>query len=276
MRLKWGSNVPAVGAECPAYSQGKNGVEMTPQFNTAVVYVVSPDRGEQLLRSVHSLVRSGSRFDLVRVCCVGPQRGNWRFADPRIRIEPVAPLFGRYFYGNKLHLCDTPASRVIFLDADTLVQRSLGTLWQNRSVDFLARRGTAMAAANWNRAVWRNMFIGTGKEEVPMFNAGVLVFQGGSHHRIKHTWHSLMTRFLAGALPMPNPDKRMYEQWALAMAVAQDGISFAELGPEEHAFRWQNEHSERATIFHFGNRFFRSLPPVLPDGADEDSPRVNS
>lgn len=236
---------------------------MTQQYDTAVVYVISPDRGEQMLRSIDSLLRSGSQFDAVRICCVGAENGPWRFADPRIHVVSVPPLFGSYFYGNKLHLCDTPARRVLFLDADTLVLRPIGSLWQGRTEGLLARRGTAMATSNWNRAVWRNLFFSCGTQEVPMFNAGVLVFQGGTHHRLKSAWSSLLTRFLAGALPMPNPDKRMYEQWALAMAVAQERIPFDELGIEDHAFAWQGEKPDKATIFHIGNRLIRACPPGL-------------
>ena len=138
---------------------------MTPECETAVVYVVSPDRGEQLLRSIHSLLKSDSQFDLVRICCVSPATEPWRFANPRIQVESVPPLFGRYFYGNKLHLCDTRARRVIFLDADTLVLRPISTLWQGRTEDLLARRGTAISTSNWNRTVWRNMFFSAGRSK---------------------------------------------------------------------------------------------------------------
>jgi len=180
---------------------------------------------------------------------------------------PSPPLFGPYFYGNKLYLCDTPAQRVIFLDADTLVLRPIGALWQDRPHDFLARRGTAMATSNWNRAVWRNLFFSSGTTELPMFNAGVLVFQRGAHRRIKHCWSNLLTRFLTGALPMPNPDKRMYEQWALAMALSQKQISFEELGLEDHAFGWQNESPHKTTIFHSGSRLSCNLGQVAGDSA---------
>jgi hypothetical protein len=237
---------------------------LTPNFQTAVVYVVSPDRGEQLLRSLDSLLRSRSQFELVRICCVGRPPGHWRFADSRIRVETVAPLFGRYFYGNKLHLCDTPARRVVFLDADTLVLRSLGTLWKNRGASFLARRGSAMARSTWNQPVWHELFAGAGTKEIPMFNAGVLVFQGGSHARLKGRWKALLLRFLAGDLPAPYHDRRMMEQWSLALAVAQEGISFGELGPESHAFGWQADSAVGATVFHYGHRHFDELAALFP------------
>jgi hypothetical protein len=76
------------------------------QHETAVVYVVSPDREEQVLRSLSSLLTLGSRFDTVRICCVGPRPRHWCFADPRISVEAVEPMFGDYFFGNKWYLCD--------------------------------------------------------------------------------------------------------------------------------------------------------------------------
>jgi hypothetical protein len=232
---------------------------------TAIVYVVSPDREEQLLRSIDSLLDTVSRFDLVRICCVGPRPDRWKFVDPRIRVEEVSPLFGRYFYGNKLHLCDTPARRVIFLDADTIVLRPLDALWQGRQEQLLARRGTAMSAPNWNHQVWRDLVLSSGSREVPMFNAGVLLFQHGSHLRLKDAWQAALLRFLAGDWPHPCPDRRMFEQWSLAVAVAREGISFAELDAKAHAFGWQNESADGAAVFHYGNRHFdRFFPRSSP------------
>jgi hypothetical protein len=237
------------------------------QDETAVVYVVSPDREDQLFRSLDSLLISGSSFETVRICCTGCPPGHWRFADPRVRVETVEPLYGKYFYGNKLHLCDTHASRVIFLDADTVVLRPLDALWRCPP-ELLARRGTAMSLPGWNRRAWRSLFRDLGSHEVPMFNAGMLIFQRGSHARVKAAWHSNLLRFLAGDLPHPWPDKRMFEQWSLAVAVAQTGTSFGELGSQAHAFGWQEEPADGVTVFHYGNRHFNRLsgqfPPMRP------------
>jgi hypothetical protein len=179
--------------------------------------------------------------------------------DSRVFWEPVEPLFGPYFYGNKLHLCDTDAERAVFLDSDTVVLRPLQDLWRFRPQALLARPGAAMAMPNWNRETWRGLCETIGARPVPMFNAGLLVFQGNSHRKLKRTWETLLLRFLSGDFPHPNPDKRMFEQWSLALAVAHDQITFAELDSKSHAFGWLRESQVDATVFHFGNRLFREL-----------------
>jgi hypothetical protein len=234
-----------------------------PEAETAVVYVVSPDREEQLFRSLDSLLTSGSDFDAVRIYCVGLQPGRWRFTDSRISVQTVPPLFGKYFFGNKLHLCDTPARRVIFLDSDTLVLRPLEHLWKDRAEHVLGRRGTAMSWAKWDHTVWRALFTAGGFDEVPMFNAGVLLFQSGAHRRVKNSWYIALERFLSGGLPAPWPSKRISEQCALSVAIAHEGLSFGELSPKAHAFGWQKESREGATVFHYGNHLYTQLHSQL-------------
>jgi len=92
-----------------------------------------------------------------------------------------------------------------------------------------------------------------------MFNAGVLLFQGAAHSQLKVSWRTALQRFLSGDLPAPWPAKRMSEQWALSLAIAQEGLTFAELGSKVHAFGWQKEPSEGATVFHYGNHLFSQL-----------------
>jgi hypothetical protein len=244
------------------------------EHETAVVYVVSPNREEQLFRSLSSLLTSGSHFDTVRIYCVGPRPGHWRFADPRVLVEVVRPLFGQYFFGNKIYLCDSPARRVIFLDSDTVVLRRLDTLWKNRGEHVLGRRGTSMSCPDWNSTIWRSVFATLGLEEVPMFNAGVLVFQDEAHAKLKRSWQTMLERFLSGDLPAPWPGKRMSEQWALSVALAKERLSFAELGSKEHAYGWQRESSDGAAVFHYGNHLFSQVHAQfdpLPEGLLEQT-----
>jgi hypothetical protein len=55
----------------------------------------------------------------------------------------------------------------------------------------------------------------------------------------------------------------MAEQLAISVAVAPEGLSFAELGSKAHAFGWQKEPSEGATVFHYGNHPFSQLHSLL-------------
>ncbi len=262
-----------VGANASTSSQSRETqaqIQGKTEGRTTIVYVVSPDREAQLFASLSSLLASASKFDRVRICCVGVPPPHWRFADERIAVEVVEPLFGEHFFGNKLHLCDTAADRVVFLDADTVVLQPLDRIWANRTEHFLARPerpvmrhlsglcSASCTCGTWNPKVWQQLFETIKAEEVPMFNAGLLIFQHSSHLRIRYSWKTLLHRFYRRALPFPSRDERMLEQWSLAMAIASEKFSFAELGPETHAFGWLGNDGAGCTVFHFGDHLWRS------------------
>jgi hypothetical protein len=223
------------------------------QRDVEVVYVVSPDRQAQLFRSLGSLFSSGTHFDLVRICCIGMRPPGWCFTDRRVSVEVLNPLFGEYFYGNKLYLCETVARTVVFLDADTVVLGPLEMLWRGVNADFFARPGSSMTLPAWKREVWHNLFREIDRDPIPMFNTGVLVFKNGAHLRVRASWRASLLRFLDAELPWPYPDGRQFEQWSLAMALAQEQIPFAELRSKDHAFGWCMEPVEGTVVFHYGN-----------------------
>jgi hypothetical protein len=219
---------------------------------TEVVYVCSPDREAQLVVSLGTLLRSGRGFDRIVVFGVGIQPSQWRFDDSRIIVKSVPPLFGKYFYGNKLHLCSRRAARVVFLDTDTMVQRPLHLLWDGRQEDFLARVGTAYEGSLWNKDVWNRTADAVGAPLVPMFNAGVLVFQNGAHRKIQQDWSAYIQKYLDGDLTPPYDDPRMPEQWGLALAIGHQNIQYSKLSRAEHAFGWVGEDYEATVVFHTG------------------------
>src|SRR5579859_5278176 len=193
---------------------------------TEVVYVCSPDREEQLNVSLATLLGSGRSFDRVVIFCVGQVPPHWQFSDSRVVVKQVPPLFSGYFQGNKIYLCTRMASRVVFLDTDTVILRPLDLLWKERDADLLARVGVAYECPRWDSRVWQETFRRVGASHVPMFNAGVLVFQNHAHRRIYADWLRSVRDYLAGELLPPlrthatltdkNP---LTEQWGLALAV---------------------------------------------------------
>jgi hypothetical protein len=224
--------------------------------STEVVYVCSPDREQQLFVSLGMLLTSGTSFDRVVIFCVGRRPQNWRFVDSRIVVKEVSPLFNDYFYGNKIYLCERLAPRVVFLDTDTLILRPLDILWQGRDVDFLARVGTAYEDHDWKRELWQETLRRVGPSEVPMFNAGVLIFQNSAHRRIQAAWLNFVTRYLTGELAPPFPDTRMPEQWGLALAVGSVKLRYSLLQPTDHTYGWIGEPYSDAVVFHTGNPLF--------------------
>jgi SAM-dependent methyltransferase len=234
---------------------------------TEVVYVCSPEREAQLASSLGTLVRSGSSFDRAVVLWIGERRAP-RFADPRIAVQPVPPLFDDYFFGNKVLLCARQAPRVVFLDADTFVLRPLDLLWDGRHADFLGRVGTAYEAPGWDEAAWAAARGAAGAAAMVMWNAGVLVFQNGAHLRIRQAWETFTRQYLDGHLPHPWLDPRMPEQWGLALALAASRVSCARLGAGDHAFGWQDEPFEEAVVLHTGiGHYARYALALGPDAA---------
>jgi len=234
---------------------------------TEVVYVCSPDREEQLAASIGSLLRSGSSFDRVAVFWIG-ERPPPRFGDPRIAVIPSPPLFGGYFFGNKVYLGARRAERVVFLDADTFVLRPLDLLWDGQRSDFLGRVGTSYGDAGWDGAAWSLALASAGGAETPMYNCGLLVFQHRAHRRIREDWARQVGRYLRGELPAPWQDERMPEQWALALALAAHGVSQRALGPGHHAFGWAGDPWEQAVVLHTGvDSYARYQQELGPDAA---------
>src|SRR5262249_28073697 len=125
---------------------------------TALAYVLSVDRERQLFHSLSSALTFGAGIDRFVVFCVGEPPAHWCFDDPRIEVREVAPLFGRYFHGNKVRICELDAERVLFLDTDTLVRGPLASLWQKSSHDFRGRPAQANHSPRWRPEVWNQSF----------------------------------------------------------------------------------------------------------------------
>lgn len=232
---------------------------------TEVVYACSPDREEELASSLGSLLRSGSSFDRAVVHWIGERRPP-RFSDTRIAVKPTLPLFSDYFFGNKILLCTRRASRVVFLDADTVILRPLELLWDGKPFDFLARIGMVYGQPSWNQGAWEAAFAALGRRELPMFNAGVLVFQNRAHRRILEDWESCVRKYLDGRLQPPCGDSRMPEQWALSLAVAGAGLSQARLGPSDHCYGFAGEPIAHSIVLHTGHQQLPKYATLL--GAD--------
>jgi len=239
---------------------------------TEVVYMCSPDREEQLAASIGSLLRSGTSFDRVAVFWIG-ERPPPCFGDPRIAMISSPPLFGDYFFGNKVYLCTRRAARIVFLDTDTFVLRPLDLLWDGQRADFLGRVGTAYGEVGWDRTAWSRALASFGGADTPMYNCGLLVFQNQAHRRIREDWEKKIEMYLRAELPPPWKDERMPEQWALALALAAGNVSQVALGPDHHAFGWADDPWSQAVVLHTGMehyaRYQRELGSDAAALADE-------
>jgi hypothetical protein len=150
------------------------------------------------------------------------------------------------------------ADRIVFLDTDTLILKRLDPLWENRSADFLGRVASGYGAPTWDPGVWRETSDDSGSPVLPMYNAGVLIFQNGSHRRIGPAWDRGIRKYLTGAYRLPYPDARMPEQFALSLALGATGLSRLDLGPAEHGFGGvaPPDLDPLPVVFHTGNKKF--------------------
>jgi hypothetical protein len=186
------------------------------------------------------------------VFCVGDKPSHWRFADSRVEVRVVEPLYGDYFLGNKSYGIDVDCDRLLFLDADTLVLAPLDRLWAGWRCDFRARPANANWAARWNHDVWTQNFRAIGASVLPMFNTGVLLFQNGSHRRVVEPWRARIHDYFAGRLEEALALDRcgLSEQCGLSLAVSQARLETAIMGPSDHSFGWIGEPYAGAVVLH--------------------------
>lgn len=228
---------------------------------TEIAYVLSPDWGHYLFTSLHTLFRSGSTFDRIKIYCVGERPKHWNFADSRIVVKEVSPLNDDYFHINKTYSCRSDADRVIFLDADTLVLRPLDDIWRDCNADFIGRVTVDYFKDKWDQKAWNNALQKVNADsDIPYFNCGFVIFQNDAHKNIAKYWQPFTEQLLDGELPDPGvlSDTIKYsEQVALSLAVGSSAVSYHELNEKQHAFGWgSGDPYEDAIVYHTGGPSF--------------------
>lgn len=248
----------------------------TASSETEIVYMCSPDRYNELLVSVGSLLTSGSTFDKVTVWVVNlPSEEVWLPQDRRIVVRPTRSLFGSYLYGNKLYLCRSRASRVVFLDTDTVVQAPIDEVWRMSDAEFVGRPASAMASSRWRSSVWRETFCSIGRRPLPMFNAGFMIFQRGVHNRVAAMWRRFISQYVRRELPFPFEDPRMPEQFALSLALASSNASCSSMSAREHAFLWCHDNAATAVVLHKGHHLVaRHEASQMKSTSEEHAPAI--
>jgi len=226
----------------------------TLERTTEVVYVCSPDWQHYLFTSLRSLLASGTTFDRIVIYCIGKRPHHWNFEDTRIEVKEVEPLIDGYFLGNKVYMCDSRADRVIFLDADTMVLKSLDSLYRNVDSDFIGRVAGQCENKNWDQEKWVKALGLVNADETPYFNSGLIIFQNGAQRRISSLWLDFTRKNLAGEL-MDLKSPRFAEQVSLSLAIGAARLSCHLLDRTEHAYGWRNEPYSDAVVFHTSGPF---------------------
>lgn len=256
------------------------------RVETEIVYVINAGYASLLRISLDSLLRSGSRFDSVRIYLVGCSAPEWRVNDPRVKFEEVDDCFPDDFLRNKTCMANSPGERLVFLDADTLVLGRLEEVYAGLHDDFLGRVANPYLRPDWNRDAWEEACRRLGGRPVPYFNSGFVVFQNSSHRKIARLWPEIIRcgsggiLFDAGSLhtnPKYHRD-RYLEQLSLSLSVAAAGLSWRNMAPQHHAWAWNQEPHRDATVYHTaGPKFLARAGEIYRElGLGDDFSRMTA
>ena len=170
----------------------------------------------------------------------------------QVYIKPKPKVGIRYAAKN--YLCDIETEDLFFLDCDTIINKNILDLLEEKEYLFAARPAarpeTAYYHKNFKREIWNQTFEQLGLETLPMFNSGFLIFRKNLHNRIKEDWMKYLKMYLSGDLGFP-AGKRCTNQYALTLAISKNvkKHDIWILGPECHAFEWDRDGRD-AHVYH--------------------------
>jgi hypothetical protein len=222
-----------------------------------VVYSVS-DKADLIARTLDSIrsVRNFVSKDDIIVFYTPPRSRKNREKLLKVAIvrelENVTKPFdartdsrGARRYGEKVHLCEVDFPNVVFLDADTIVKKDLLPLLDG-DFDFSARY-RQRTNEEFDQNVWERMFETIGKQPIPMFNAGFMIFKNHCQTRLREYW----LRYINDScLPNPHPIVNAREQYALSLALACLGAKIKYMTSEQHAFICDGEKDMETYVVH--------------------------
>ena len=222
-----------------------------------VVYSVSDDLElvTQTLASIKSLKRFVPKDEIIVFYTPPRSKKNYEKLSKVSTVVNVPnitePFVGRNGtkprrFGEKVHLCEVDFPNIVFLDADTRVQRDLAPLLTG-DFDFSARPDLHLHSADqFDNSVWLEMFKAIGKQALLIFNTGFMIFKNYSHTKLFSDW----LRYINDE-ELPNPSRlgNMKDQYALALAVAGKN-KFKPMTIEQHAFVWDGEENPYSYVVH--------------------------
>ena len=229
---------------------------------TEVVYICGADYWRYLFLSMRTLFATGSQFDRVTIYIVGDELPNWKFDDPRIKLELVPDIGDGYWYTNKAHICKSEYSRTIFLDTDVMVLSPLEHTYAGVDADIIARIAPGTYKSVWNQTNWENLLehVG-GARDIPYFSCGFVVYQNDVHKRLESEWPAMTKSIINGELP--TKVTRFAEQQALSLLIGKLGLSYHMMKDNHHVYAMNGETHEDAVVYHLGTpNFYHFYFPV--------------
>lgn len=221
-----------------------------------VVYSVSDDSDlvTQTLDSIKTVRKFVSKDDIIIFYTPPRSKRNYEKLSKIATVKNVpniTKLFifdkkrGPRRYGEKVHLCEVDFPNVVFLDGDTMVKKDLSPLLGG-DFDFSARFGRR-SNREFDKNVWEQMFEVIGKQPIPMYNSGFMVFQNYCHKKIGKYWLRYINE---KNLPNPHPALNFKEQYSLALALAIVDAKIKPMTAKQHAFVWDGEKDTDTYVVH--------------------------
>jgi hypothetical protein len=132
----------------------------------------------------------------------------------------------------------------MFLDADTFVRKDITQLLEG-DYDFSALP-PILHDDGLDYQSMEKIFIDIGKEPLPQFNCGFLIFKNGFHHKVKDLWLKYTNDY-----KFPNHLQfGCKEQWALSLALAYNGAKIKNMTFEQNARTWAGKTHADAFVVH--------------------------
>lgn len=236
-------------------------------METEIVYVCSPNFWRYLFLSLRTLITSGTQFDCVRIYVVSEKNPNWNIEDEHIIVENVPDIaaigeWGYYWGNNKIHLTNSQADRVIYLDTDTMVLNPINQIYEKTEEDLLARYGVEIFMGKYfSHKNWKKALKLLGANDYPYYSPGFMIFQNRSHKKIEKNWHEIIRKILTNNLPFPV--SKHAEMFAFSLAAAVSGLTHRPMENFHHRYAMIGEKYSDAVVYHLGTPgFYRHYLPI--------------
>lgn len=232
---------------------------------TEYVFVCSANYWRYLFLSLRSLFASNRETGYVVVYMTGEafrvKKIQDRIRDARVNVRHVRDIGDSYWMANKIHLCESSADRVVYLDADVAVLQPLEQIWSGHEEDLIARPADITYTKKWYPEKWKAAIEAAGAGEYPFYSPGFMVFQNRSHRRLGQTWLRLTKAILNGELPLPA--NRFAEMYAFSIAASMEGLTHRAMPDHAHRYAFLGEKPDDAIVHHLGTPgFYRHYLPI--------------
>ncbi|NLI09034.1 MAG: hypothetical protein GX457_18385 [Thermotogaceae bacterium] len=225
-----------------------------------VVYVINEKFQYQKMAVLSALTLRiwNKEVEIIFVVC-----GSWHFPIlPELHPYKVihkSPIIGLFPLDKVLLTELEDLTTLLYLDADTVILKDIHNLLHFTKKDLSARLAWVYQQQEiWNSrydSAWRKVISITGLNYIPILNSGVMLFQNGSHLKIRDPWNTYMKRFLQCELPQVYGSFRHYEQLGLALAISEQKLS-VEIMPEDlHGFGWVPE-PPKSVVYHLASKHY--------------------